>query len=78
MLGHAVADPRQLFQLFRFLDELLDGFRQAVDQFGGFLVAAITANNRAVDFEELRRLPQHAGNLFVVHSGKNYKPEPGK
>ena len=67
MLDHAVADSRKLFELLRFLDELLDGFGKAVDQFGGLLIAAIAPNNRAVDFQELRRLPQHAGNLFVVH-----------
>ena len=67
MFGHALADSRKFFQLFRFLDELLDGFGKAVDQFGGLLIAAIAPNNRAVDFQELRRLPQYAGNLFVVH-----------
>src|SRR5260370_4831924 len=69
VLDHAIADSRQLFQLFRFLDELLDGFRQAIDQFRGLLIAAITADDGAVNFEELRRFAQYAGNLFVVHAG---------
>ncbi len=67
MFDHAVADPRKFFELFRFLRELFDGFRQAVDQFGGLLVTAVSADNRPIDFEELRGFAENAGNLFVVH-----------
>jgi len=31
MLDHALADARQLLELFRLFRQLFDGFRQAVD-----------------------------------------------
>ena len=68
MLDHAVADSRQFFQLLRFLDQLFDGFGQAVDQFGSLLITSVPANDGAVYLKELGRLPQDARDLFVVHA----------
>src|SRR5437660_3745675 len=75
VLHHAFANSRQCVELFRILDQLLDGFRQAVNEFSGFLIAAVPADNRPVNFQQLCRLPQDSCDLFVVHGGKNYKPE---
>ena len=69
MLDHAVVDSWKFLELLRFLDELLDRFRQAVDQFGGLLIAAVPANDGPVDFQELGGFAEHAGNLFVAASG---------
>ncbi len=77
MFDHAVADSRQFLELFRLLHQLLDRFRQAVNQLGRLLVAAISADNGAVDFEELRGFAQYACNLFVVHGGKIINPGAG-
>ncbi len=68
MFDHAVADSRQLFQLLRLLHHLLDRLGQGIDQFRGFFVAAVTPDDRPVNFQELRRLPQDSCNLFVVHA----------
>ena len=68
MLDHAVADARKFFELFRFLDELLDRFGQAFDQFRGLFVTAVSADDGAIDFEELRGFTENAGDLFVVHA----------
>ena len=70
MLDHALANSWQLLELFRFFDQLLDRFRQAIDQFRRLFVAPITPNNRAVDFQELRGIPQNACDLLVVHSAR--------
>ena len=67
MLDHADADSWKFFELFRFLHELFDGFGQAVDQFGGLLITAVSADDGAVDFQKLRGFPEDAGDLFVVH-----------
>src|SRR5260370_10724781 len=50
MLDHAVADSRKFLELLRLLDELLDGFGQAVDQFGRLFIAAIPPDDGAVAF----------------------------
>ncbi len=67
MLGHAVADAGQLFQLFGVFGEVLDALVNAVEQFGDFFVAAIAADDRAVDFEQLRGLAQDFRDFFVFH-----------
>jgi hypothetical protein len=74
MLDHAVADARQFFELFRFLGELFDRFRQAVDEFGGLFITAVSADDGAIDFQELRGLAKNAGDLFVVHDGEIIEP----
>src|SRR5438046_4971913 len=66
MLDHAVADSWKFFELFWFLHELFDGFGQAVDQFGGLLVTAVSADDGAVDFHMLSSFTVVEGNLFVV------------
>src|SRR5258708_38186606 len=77
MFDHAVADSRQFFELFRLLGELLDGFRQAIDKFGGLFVAAIPPNNRAINFQQLRCFAQYSCNLFVVHREGIISPNRG-
>src|SRR6267154_1355688 len=67
MFHHAVANPGKLFQFFGFLGELFDGVGQSRNKFGCFLVAAVTADNGAVNFQQLRGLAQDASNLLVVH-----------
>src|SRR5258708_345370 len=69
MLDHAIADSWKFLQLLRFRHQLVDGFRQTVNQFGGLLVAAIAPDDGAIYLQELRRFAQYAGNLFVVHAG---------
>src|SRR5439155_857257 len=64
---HALADSGQFFELFRFLDKLLDRFRQTINQLGSLFVASVAANDRAVNFEQLDGFAQNAGDLFVVH-----------
>ena len=77
MLDHAVADSWKFFELFRFLHELFDGFGQAVDQFGGLLITAVSADDGAVDFQKLRGFPEDAGDLFVVHGEAIINPGRG-
>src|SRR5712664_167194 len=77
MLDHAVADSRKLFKFSWLLDELLNGFRQAVDQFGGLLVAAVSADDGAINFQELRGFAKYAGDLFVVHDEEIISPDRG-
>src|SRR2546425_5369071 len=69
VLGHALADAGQFFEFFGVLGELRDGFGEPVDEFGGLFVAAVAADDGAIDFKELRGLAQDAGNLLVVHAG---------
>ncbi len=67
---HAVADSGELLELFRFLDELLDGFGQTIDKFGSLLIAAVPADNGPIDFQKLRGIPEDSCDLFVVHIGR--------
>ncbi len=67
VLGHAVADAGQLFEFLVVLGEIFDALVDAVQQLGHFLVAAIAADDGAVDFEQLRRLAQDSGDLAVFH-----------
>src|SRR5882762_1227262 len=68
MLDHAVANSRKFLELFRFLDQLFDGFGQRVDQLGGLFVTSVPADDRAINFQKLRGFTEDSGNLFVVHS----------
>src|SRR6266481_6581873 len=74
VLDHAVADSRKFLKLLRFLDQLFDGFRQRVDQFGGLFVTSVPPDDRAVNFQELRGLAQDSSNLFVIHVGRSSDP----
>ena len=67
VLGHAVADAGQFGELGGIERQLLDRFRNAGDQLGGFFVAAIAADDRAIDFEQLRGLAQDAGDFTIIH-----------
>src|SRR5258708_29564477 len=67
MFHHAVANPGKLFQFFGLLGELFDGVRQSRNKFGCFLVAAVTADDGPVNFQQLRGLAQDASYLLVVH-----------
>ena len=51
MFDHPLADSRQLLQLFRLFDQLLDRFRQAVNQLRRLLVTAVAPNDRAINFQ---------------------------
>ena len=67
VLDHALADAGQFFELFRRCDEHCHRVGQGFDQFRGFLVAAVAADDGAINFEQLRGFAEYAGNLFVVH-----------
>ena len=69
MLDHPLADSRQLFKLLWLFDKLLDRFGQAVNQLRRLLVAPVAPNDRAVNFQKLRRIAENPRNLLIVHSG---------
>ena len=68
MLDHAVANSRQFLQLLRLFHHLLNRLGQAIDQLRSLFVASVTPDDRAVNFQKLRRLSQYSRNLFVVHA----------
>ena len=68
VFGHAFADAGELFELFRLTRHGLDGFGKAGDQFGGFLIAAIAADDGAVDLQQLCGLAQNARDLPILHT----------
>ena len=68
VIGHAFADAGQFHQLFAVGGKFFDGFGQAVEQLRGALVAAETADHRAVDFEQLRRFAQDASDFAIFHT----------
>src|SRR5260370_42293715 len=74
MLGHALADSRQLLQFVRIFRQLLDRFVHSGNKLRGFLIAAVAAANSAIDVEELRGVAEYAGNALVVHKFRDYKP----
>jgi hypothetical protein len=74
MRRHPVADPRELFQFLWILNKLLDGLRKPIDKLRGLLIAAVAPDDGAINFQELRRLAQDAGNLFVVQGGLIISP----
>ena len=69
MIDHALADAGEFEKFFRSGDELFDGLREAFDEFGGFFVGAVAADDGAIDFEELRGFAEDASDAFVVHGG---------
>ena len=58
MRGHVVAYAGKFLQLGVVLGEVFDALVDAVEQLGHFLVAAVAADDRAIDLQQLRRLPQ--------------------
>ena len=70
VLGHAVADAGQFLELFRILGDIFDALVDAVEQLGDFFVAAVAADDRAVDFQQLRRLAQDSGDFPIFHDGR--------
>src|ERR1700735_1410593 len=67
VFGHVFADAGQLAELLGVLANVLDALVQAVEEFSDFFVAAIAADNGAIDFEQLRGLTQDSGDFFVFH-----------
>ena len=67
VIGHAVADAGQFHQLGAVARQFFDGFGQAVEEFRDAFVAAVAADHGAVDFEQLRRFPQDAGDFTIFH-----------
>src|SRR5437879_8304520 len=68
MLGHALADSGELLQLIRVFRQLLNRLMHSGNQFGGFFITAIAADNCTVNLEELRRVAKDAGDRLVVHA----------
>jgi len=69
MLGHAIADARELLQLFHVFRDFLDAVAEAIEKFGGAFVAAKAVVHRAIDFEELGGFAQDAGDFAIFHVG---------
>ena len=69
MRGHIVADAGKFGELVAVGGDVFDAFVHAVQEFGGFFVAAVAADDGAVDFQELRGLAQDAGYVAIFHGG---------
>ena len=69
VFGHALADAGEIGELGFVLGEFLDAIRQAANQFGGFFVAAIAADDRAVDFEKLGGFAEDSGDFAFSMPG---------
>jgi hypothetical protein len=67
MFDHAFANAWKFFEFIGRFDHLGDGIGKAFDEFGGFFVSAITADDGAIDFAELSSLAEDASNLSVIH-----------
>jgi len=74
VLNHAIADSRKFLELLRLLDQLFDGFRQRVDQFGSLFVTSVPPDDRAVNFQELRGLTQDSCDLLVIDDPQIIEP----
>ena len=72
VLGHAVADAGKFRELLLVVGEVFDAFGNAVEQLGDFFVAAVAADNGAVDFEQLRGLAQNLGDVSIFHASLFY------
>ena len=59
--------PGNSISLARSLGQLFDRFGQAAEEFRGAFVAAVAADHGAVDFQQLRRFPQNAGDFTIFH-----------
>ncbi len=59
--------PGNSFSFFRIFGEVLDALGNVIEQLGYFFVAAIAADDRAIDFEQLRRLAQNLRDVFIFH-----------
>src|SRR5689334_14466756 len=70
LLDHPFADSRQLFELFRLFHELFDRFRQTVNQLSSLFIAAVPADDCAINFQKLRGVAQDSCDLLVVHSAQ--------
>src|SRR5579863_9223108 len=68
MLGHVFTDAGQFAELLVVFGEIFNALVDVVEQFGGFFIAAITPDDRAVDFEQLRRFAQDFCYFSVFHS----------
>ncbi len=69
VVSHVVADAGKFGELLGVLGELFDAFGDGFEKFGGFFVGAVTADNGAVDFEELSSFAKDAGNVAIFHGG---------
>ena len=47
--------------------DFFDALRHAVEQLGYFFVAAVAPDDRAVNFEQLRRLAQYLCDVSIFH-----------
>ena len=68
VLGHAFADTGKLLELFRIGGDGFDRFGEAGDQFGGFLITAVAADDGAIDLQQLCGLAQHARDVAIFHA----------
>ena len=70
--GHTFADAWQFLQLLLVLGDVLDAFVHAVQQLRHFLVAAVAADNRSVNFQQLRRLTQNSCDFSIFHVSSSW------
>ena len=67
MLGHVFADAGQFAELLVVFGDIFDALGDAVEQLGDFFVAAVAADDGAVNFEQLRGIAKYPGDFLVFH-----------
>ncbi len=67
VLGHAFADAGKLLELLFILGDILDALGEAAEQIGDFFIAAVAADDGAINFEQLRGFAENFCNVAVVH-----------
>src|SRR5208337_2858217 len=73
MLYHPLANPRQFRQLLRRRNQRLHRFRQSVNQLRRLFITPVAPDDRAINLQQPRRLPQYPRNPFVFHA-RHYSP----
>ncbi len=69
VLGHAFADAGKGGEFLAIFGEVFDALGDAVDQVGGAFVAAIAADDGAIDFEEMGGVAEDFGDFAIFHAG---------
>ena len=67
MRRHAVAHTGKLLELGVVLGQVFDALVDAVEQLRDFLIAAVAADDRAINFQQLRRLLQYFRYFSIFH-----------
>jgi hypothetical protein len=67
--GHVFADAGEFAELGVVFGDFLDALVHAEEQLGHFFVGAVTADDGAVDFKQLRGFLEDFGDFPVFHGG---------